>query len=458
MTIVALRRYFPLVLIAALIGACSGGEPAKVKLATVGRADVGEVVEAPATVAARASATLRTPAEGTIDRVYVADGEQVKKGELLARIDSPTAREQLRQAQEADRQATGGGAPAGIDLGAFRQRADRTAKRGFASARKAAAQIPEPDRRATVLAEIAKAEGQYGSAAGAAQQAVTQLNQGLGSVSSAMSAITAAQRVQTKAAVRAARRTVDALEIRAPFAGIAGLGGPAGGDSGLSGLLGQLPPQLQGQAAQAAGGAGGAAGGSTGGGGGLGGGAKDATSIAAGAPIGSGEAVATVTDVSKLLLSADVDETDVLLVRRGVRADVEFDAVPGGTYPATVVGVGVTPVQASGGGVSYKVTLTLERGTGADGQPAPWPKPGMSAVADLKVRQASAALAVPAAAIVSSGKDSTVWVIAASRAQRRVVRLGAEGDAMVQVVQGLREGERVVVRGADSVRQGQQVP
>jgi HlyD family secretion protein len=460
MSCVSLWRYFPLALSVALIGACSSSEPTNIRLAEVGLADVAEVVEAPATVAARATATVRAPAEGTLDEVRVSDGERVKKGELLARIDSPTAREQLAQAREADRLAagTGGGAPE-VDIGSFRVRADRTARRGFRTAREAAQKIPDPERRARAVKEIAKAEGQYAGAAAAAHQAVTRVNQGIGSLSSAMASITAAQRVQTKAAVRAAERTVDGLEVRAPFSGVVGLGGPAGGDGGLSGLLGALPPQLQGQAAQAAGAAGGAGAPPVGPGGGLGGGgATDATSIAEGAPISSGAAVATVTDVSKLRLSADVDETDVLLVRRGVRATVEFDAVPGASYPAEVIGVGVTPVQSGGGGVSYKVTLSLEPGTDASGRPAPWPKPGMSAVADIQVRQASGAVAVPASAVVSSGRDTTVWVIAGGRAQRRVVRLGAEGEAMVQVAAGLRTGERVVVRGADSVRTGQQVP
>lgn len=420
----------------------------------MGLADVAEIVEAPATVAARATATVRAPAEGTIDRVYVSDGDRVKKGDLLVRIDSPTAREQLEQAREADRLAAGGGGgvPPGLDVSEFRRRADRTARRGFASARAAAKQIPDPERRARALAEIAKAEGEYAGASAAAQQAVARVNQGIGSVSSAMASITAAQRVQTKAAVRAAERTVEALEIRAPFSGVVGLGGPAGGDGGLSGLLGGLPPQLQGPAQMAAGG------GPAGGLGGPGGGAGDATTIATGAPVSAGAAVVTVTDVSELRVSADVDETDVLLVKRGAPATVEFDAVPGATYPAKVVGVGVTPVQSGGGGVSYKVTLTLEEGKDAAGRPAPWPKPGMSAVADIRVNQVTGAVAVPASAVVSSGRDNTVWVVSGGRAQRRVVRLGAEGETMVQVVEGLRAGERVVVRGADTVQAGQRVP
>jgi RND family efflux transporter MFP subunit len=187
------------------------------------------------------------------------------------------------------------------------------------------------------------------------------------------------------------------------------------------------------------------------------GGAKDATSIATGAPIAAGDAVVTVTDVSRLSLAADVDETDVLRVAEGVRADVEFDAVQGGTYTAEVTGVGVTPTESTGGGVTYKVTLTLGNGTLSGGGAAPRPKPGMSAVVNLRVREQRGVLSVPSSAIVSSGRESIVWVVAGGRAQRRVVGLGAQGDTAVEVVRGLREGERIVVRGADSVQQGEEL-
>ncbi|HEX6468631.1 MAG TPA: HlyD family efflux transporter periplasmic adaptor subunit [Streptosporangiaceae bacterium] len=447
-----LRRFLPLVLIiglpsAGLLSACSGGPPSKVRIGSVTRADVAEVVEAPGTVTARATATLRSPADGTVKRLRVADGDEVREGEVVAEISSPSAREQLAQARDADRQAaSGGGVPAGIDLSAFRRQSDRTARQGFAAAGAAAKRVPDPAARAQILGQIAKARAEYALAAAAARNAVAQLNAGIGSVASAMSSITAAQRVQTRAAVRAAERTVRALVLRAPFDGVVGLGGPAGGPPDLAGRLSQLQGQGQGSESLAAGLSGAA-----------GGGATNAAQVAEGAPVASGDAVVTITDVSKLTVSADVDETDVLQVRRGISARVELDAAPGASYPATVTGIGATPAQSSGGGVTYKVTLVLGQGMYAGGARAPRPKPGMSAVVDLRVREARGALSLPSSAIVTSGQNATVWVVAGGHAQRRVVRLGAQGDALAQVVSGVGEGERVVVRGADSVHQGQKL-
>lgn len=236
-----------------------------------------------------------------------------------------------------------------------------------------------------------------------------------------------------------ARATVDALTVRAPLAGFVtlGAGAPsAGGD--LGGLLGSLPSALQGAAGAA-----------------LGGGAQSApvvttNDLSPGAPVGAGTPLLTVTDLSSVGVVAEVDETDVLLVRPGTRADVELDAVPGTTYAGTVTGVDLSPTTSTGGGVSYRVRLSLAP---AD----PQPRPGMSAVAKLQVRQASGVLSVPSAAIVRDGADDVVFVVEDGRAQRRVVTTGAEGEDAVEVREGLREGERIVTRDADRLSDGDEL-
>ncbi|MDQ3504028.1 MAG: efflux transporter periplasmic adaptor subunit, partial [Actinomycetota bacterium] len=95
--------------------------------------------------------------------------------------------------------------------------------------------------------------------------------------------------------------------------------------------------------------------------------------------------------------------------------------------------------------------------TTADDQPAPQPRPGMSAVVDLQVRTAENALAVPAAAVVRDEGRDAVFVIEQGRAIRREVRLGAQGADLVEVVAGLLPGAQVVVRDADRLRDGQAV-
>ncbi|MEV7801450.1 HlyD family efflux transporter periplasmic adaptor subunit [Microbispora sp. NPDC088329] len=455
-------------LLAVLLAAgCSSTEPPKAQVATVTKTTVSEVVEAPATVGARATATLTAPASGTVARLYVQDGDTVKKGQIIAKISSPQAKRQLSAARKADSQAARpvsfGGAPVSVRLPRLRLPASFDAKvaTSFARARKAARSVGDRTVRARLLAAIDAAEKRQRAerrALGAVLDGLTrsidqtlsqvsgQVSAGMSGLSASMASLRAASRSQTRAAVRAAEQTVDALVVKAPFGGIVTLGGAssAGGAAGLDALVSQLPAGLSGlTGAGQAGAAAAAPAGRSGG------------TIATGVPVAAGDPIVTVTDVSVLTLSADVDETDVLLVRKGTPAEVEFDAVTGGTYTATVTGVGVAPKEGATGGVSYPVRLRLGRGSYDDGGAAPAPKPGMSAVVRLAVRRSENATAVPASAVVTSGREMIVWAEHGGKAERRVVRLGAQGDAVVEILSGVSPGERVVVRGADTVRPGQ---
>ena len=442
----------------AVLAACRGGGGG-IEVATAGRGTVTEVVEAPANVEARATSALTATGDGTIAAVYVRDGQRVDAGTIVAQISSPQAQARLRSArsQLAQAEAAVPTAPPSIDVSGAQAQADATARGAFDAARTAAGQIPQPRLRAVTLAWVAAAERQYALAQAQAQAAVAAINTGVGNLSAALGSLTAAQRAQALAAVGAAQRAVDALTIRAPIAGTVQLGGSptAGNGSGGSGSLGsaldQLPPEVRDQAATALGGdlagAGSAAQ------------VRTTGPVTAGMPVTTGTPVATIVDTGALSLVAEVDETDVFMVRPGVRATADLDAAPGASYPATVAAVDLTPTPSARGGVSYRVRLSLGRGRLADGRPAPSPRPGMSAVADLQVRVAEDAVTVPASALVRVENQDAVWLVTdGGKARRQLVTLGAQGADAVQVVTGLREGQRLVVRGADKVSDGQAVP
>jgi multidrug efflux pump subunit AcrA (membrane-fusion protein) len=147
-----------------------------------------------------------------------------------------------------------------------------------------------------------------------------------------------------------------------------------------------------------------------------------------------------------------------LLVTPGVPAEIEVDAVPGGSYSGTVDSVDLSPTQSSRGGVSYVVRLSLGPGSMPDSSAAPTLLPGMSAVARLEVRTETDAIAVPSSAIIREGDRDTVWVVIDGRAVRRVVTLGAQGEDMVAVARGLAVGDQIVTRGADQVSEGDELP
>ena len=427
------------VLLPGLTAASCGDDESGVGLGAAARGDVAEIVEAPGSVTARAAATVSSPAAGTLAELRVTAGQRVAKGAVLAVIDSPEVADRLSDAERALDSAPSVSTGNYVTVG---NRTDERAGRAFDASREAAAEITDPQVKAALLAQIDAAEEQYRSASEAAAEAVRQVQQGLAGLSRALGSLSAAQRLQAQQAYDLAVAADDALTLRAPVAGVVQLGGtPSGGSPGtgtpaLTDLLSSgasLP--TTGSALPGA-----------------------DTSIPEGGPVSAGTPIATVVDVSRLGLSAAVDETDILLVKPGGAATVELDAATGATYQARVAAIDQLPSTSAQGGVSYRVRLTLGTGEAPDGSKAPTPRPGMSAVVRLRVREASDAVTVPASAVVDSAGQDTVWAVRGGKAERVPVTLGVQGEDVVQVTAGLQDGQRIVISGADRVRPGQELP
>ncbi|MDG4794146.1 efflux RND transporter periplasmic adaptor subunit [Micromonospora sp. WMMD1082] len=432
------------VLILTSAASCGGDEPS-IALASAARAPVAEEIDAPATVTARAAATLTAPADGTLGRLRVEPGQRVTRGQVLAVINSPSARERLRQARAALAAAKRAGGGGGGNLAGSLRGTDRAAGEAHAAARAAAAKISDPELRKALLTQVEAAQRQYDAAARTADRAVREVQRGVRNLNSAVDALATAQRLQAQQAYDLAKATVDALTLRAPIAGVVQPGGvSAGGSTGaLGGLLesGGLPAGIGPEA--------------------LGAPAGPPPGVDTAVPVGgrvtAGTPVLTVVDTRELGLLAEVDETDVLLVRAGLTGTVELDAVTGATYEATVRSIDVLPSTSARGGVSYRVRLTLGAGRFGEAEPAPTPRPGMNAVLRLRVREEADAVTVPASAVFSVDGRDTVWLVRDGRADRAAVTVGVQGQDLVQIVDGVQAGDRIVVRGTDQVREGQEV-
>ncbi|MFI7603030.1 efflux RND transporter periplasmic adaptor subunit [Actinoplanes sp. NPDC049681] len=434
------------VLLPPLTAASCGDKPSGVTVGAAGRGTVDEVVEASGAVTARAAGTVTSPADGTLAELRVEAGDRVRKGQVVAVVDSPAAEKRLDAAAEALGAASAGGVPAGGGTAGFtaaRLRTDENADKAFDEAREAASKITDEALRKALLAQLAAAREQYAAVSAAAGAAVRSLERGVASVADAVDALSAAQRVQAKQAYDLADAAVDALTLRAPVSGVVQLGGTAAaGSPSLTDLLANADPAAAAAAPAAA----------------------QAplpgvdAAVPEGAAVGTGTPILTVVDTGGLGIAAEVDETDVLLVKAGGTGTVELDAATGATYEAKVRAVDLLPTTSARGGVSYRVRMSLGKGTYADGTAAPTPRPGMSAIVRLRVRQATDAVTVPAGAVVSSDGRDVVWAVRGGKAERTPVTLGVQGEDVVQVVSGLAAGQRIVVAGADQVSAGQDLP
>jgi HlyD family secretion protein len=440
-------------LVAALaLGACSSGGDDRYAAEVVRPGEVVERVSAPGVVQAAGQADLQAPAAARVERLVVKDGQRVRRGQLVAQLASDQVDDQVRQAQAAaDAAASLGGVaptlPTGPALSAFQQVQSQVATASaavIAALRSALPLLPQPQRR-RLQARIDRAQVRVAElqrqADLAAREAAAAADAQADALRRSIEAATAAQRGQAQLALELARDQQRRLTLRAPLAGTVQLGRTATGGGVTVPSLPGLPEGAE-QALQ-----------------GLDGGAQGQAGppLRVGSEVDAGQTVATVFDTSDLLVAAEVDETDIALVRPGQPTQVELDAFPAATFPARVRRVAVAPTaaQSAAGGVTYQVDLVLGE---ADGPGRPVPRVGMTATAAIQVRRAVGKLSVAGSALVGRAGGQAVFVVERGKVRLRPVQVAADGEDRVAIAAGLREGERVVSRGAERLRDGQDWP
>ncbi|MGE4334349.1 MAG: efflux RND transporter periplasmic adaptor subunit [Pigmentiphaga sp.] len=149
-----------------------------------------------------------------------------------------------------------------------------------------------------------------------------------------------------------------------------------------------------------------------------------------------GEMLYQVTDLSSVWVIADVFEQDIGAVRTGAKATVRINAYPDKQFSGAIAYVYPT-LKAETRTVPVRVELANPQGL---------LKPGMFAQVELPVGAKGAVLTVPASAVIDSGTRQVVLVqTQEGQFESRDVKLGARSDDRVEVLDGVREGEMVVV-------------
>ena len=441
-------------LIAALtLGACTSRGDDRYAAEVVHPGDVVERVSAPGTVQAAGQADLKAPAAARVERLAVKDGQRARRGQLVAQLSSEQVDDQLKQAQAAaDAASSLGGVvptlPTGPALDAFRQvqsQVTTTSAAVIAALRSALPLLPQPQRR-RLQDRIDRAQVRVAmlqrQADRAARQAAAAADAQAASLQRSIQAASAAQRAQAQLALELARDQQRRLTLQAPLAGTVQLGRTSTGGGvtvpSVPGLPEGAEQALQGLSSSGTQG-------------------QAGPPLRVGSEVAAGQTVATVYDTSALLVAAEVDETDIALVRTGQPARVELDAFPAASFGATVRRVAVAPTggQSAAGSVTYQVDLSLGK---AHGPGRPVPRVGMTATAAIEVRRAVGKLSVAGSALVGRAGGQAVFVVEGGKVRLRPVQVAADGEDRVAIAAGLREGERVVSRGAERLRDGQDWP
>ena len=303
----------------------SSGSGPVIKTAKVSRGTLKVSVAASGKISAGDRADVYPPTAGTIDVVYVKDGQSVVAGQRLAKLDTAPLRAAVKQAQAGVEQAESGLAtiyqstPSGMDEAAARAGVCAAeAQYDIANAAYKFAKNPPPPMpsNATSVAIASANAKQARAGVLSAKAALVKVQRGQ-NVDEQAGAANAAIRSANAALVVAKNALANAVLI-APMDGVVFLN-----PVGVAGADGKAPLP------------------------------------AAGAGVAPQAAPFSVVRLGTSTFTAEVDEADIDRVKLGMTAEVTLDAFPGKTFKTTVVHINPAAQPTATGGTIFQVELAL---------------------------------------------------------------------------------------------------
>ena len=177
------------------------------------------------------------------------------------------------------------------------------------------------------------------------------------------------------------------------------------------------------------------------------------------------DVIMVIADLSEMEAQVNVDENDIVSIRRGEPAEIQADALIGQPLHGTVSDISSSANVSAAGSSEQKTEFEIKIGIT---EPPKTLRPGMTASSDIVTNTNPHALSVPiqsvalrtvdqlmkkgekrkdAAARFKPDKDGfveVVFVIESGHAVAHQVKTGIQSDDRIEILEGLNEGEEVV--------------
>ncbi|WP_035816208.1 efflux RND transporter periplasmic adaptor subunit [Kitasatospora phosalacinea] len=373
-------------------GSSKAATSSKVRTVTVGKGTVQATVSGSGALFSPSDAGQDFTTGGRLTSVKVAVGDAVKKGQVLATVDTTAAQQQVDQAQ--------------------------------AALNTAEANLTKAEAGETVTTTVPATSG--GSSGGSSGSGRSGGSGGASAQSTPQPTTTTTVKVD-QAQVASARQQVDNAETTLANAkeALAGTTLTATTDGTVASISGKVGDTVSGTGSS----------GSSASGGSSSSGTKTGTGSTGSSTTPSGFIV--LTNPSGMEVTANFSELDSLKLKKGQPATVTLNAQSDTKLDATVLSVSSLPSSSTNGAVQYGATLQISGDTAGL-------RTGLSATISVTTGSAENALSVPTAALQGTGATRTATVVHDDGSTERVqVAVGIEGDSTVQVTEGLTEGEKV---------------
>ncbi len=410
------------------------------------RQDLAQVVTASGEIKPRNYVNIGTNANvpSRITDILVVEGQKVKRGQLLAKLESvqPEADVAAQRANVSSTEADSAASEAGV------RSADENIKTLQVSVERAKTDLERAkidfDRTSKLWDEKLVARQEFDqrrigvdSAAAAVREAEARINQFRAQRGQAMAALSATQRRITLAQANL-RRASDVLARTQSIAP-------------LDGVVTNLPIRV-------------------------------GETVVPGVQNSSASLIMTIADMSVITAEVKVDETDIVNVTLGQRAEVTIDAMPGKTFTGKVIEIGNTAILRSSGlaasqsavssqeAKDFKVVIALEN-------PPDEMRPGLSCTARVTTATRQNAITIPIQALTVRQKGDLapekkgekdgpapvadkeskkelqgIFVVKGEVAEFREVKTGITGATEIEVLGGVADGEEIITGSYKVIR------
>jgi len=172
--------------------------------------------------------------------------------------------------------------------------------------------------------------------------------------------------------------------------------------------------------------------------------------IAPGESVREGQKLLRVTPMKQFALSLLVPESRVASLRVGQPAQIRVDAIPQKTLRGKVTRVSAAADPSAWAGTDtkvYPVTIAID-------EPPPGLKPGMTGEVQVAIGERKNVLQVPRKAVVTLDGVQICYVKTGQRLDERTVVIGAGNAESLEIRDGLKEGEIVAAELIFSPRGG----
>ena len=163
----------------------------------------------------------------------------------------------------------------------------------------------------------------------------------------------------------------------------------------------------------------------------------------------TGDVLAEVADLARVRIRAFVDEPELGALEPGQAVEITWDAAPGHVWngrtesvPRAVVARGARSVGEVICSVDNSKLELL---------------PNTNINVRILVRERANALVAPRGAVRSNGAERFVFVVDGNTLRKRNVKVGIAGATKFEILEGLKEGDRVALPGAVELQDGLEI-